>query len=385
MKFCIFLGMSELGFYAEVCVGDACVLLILLYSIKRLPTPQLKFGLFSKLVFWHIIYFFSDALWALVNDGVFAKNLITVLAVNYSNAVIISILFYSCFVFAEISSRPEMTRMQIQSLQTKLRIPIVIEAVLLLVSFVLAPKFWLKDNLEPNDFYYVVLMFLPFVYIMTPTFRCFSRVLKPQNRKNLKTYLVVASYVPCCIVAAALQVFYSLNTPIFCFGCTLIILFVYLNLQSQLISTDSLTSLNNRNQLEVFLQQQREQKSYYVVMVDVDHFKQINDTYGHIEGDNALVLVSSALKKACDRLGKSVFLCRYGGDEFLLVVPTDMPGYAVREIQECLREELSTRHGTQYYAIEVSIGYAGWDGDVSSFKDSIDKADQMMYVEKRSN
>jgi diguanylate cyclase (GGDEF)-like protein len=228
-------------------------------------------------------------------------------------------------------------------------------------------------------------MFIPFVYIMTPTFRCFSRVFKPQNRKNLKTYLVVASYVPCCIVAAALQVFYSLNTPIFCFGCTLIILFVYLNLQSQLISTDSLTSLNNRNQLEVFLQQQREQKSYYVVMVDVDHFKQINDTYGHIEGDNALVLVSSALKKACDRLGKSVFLCRYGGDEFLLVVPTDMPGYAVREIQECLREELSTRQGPRYYAIEVSIGYAGWDGDASSFKDSIDKADQMMYVEKRSN
>ena len=89
--------MSELGFYAEVCVGCACVLLILLYSIKRLPTPQLKFGLFSKLVFWHIIYFFSDALWALVNDGVIAKNFISVLAANYSNAVIISILFYSCF------------------------------------------------------------------------------------------------------------------------------------------------------------------------------------------------------------------------------------------------------------------------------------------------
>lgn len=376
--------MSELGFYAEVCGGCACVLLILLYSIKRLPTPQLKFGLFSKLVFWHIIYFFSDALWALVNDGVIAKNFISVLAANYSNAVIISILFYSCFVFAEISSRPEMTRAQIQSLQTKLRIPIVIEAVFLLVSFVAVPKFWLKENLEPNDLYYVVLLFLPFVYIMTPTFRCFSRVLKPQNRKNLKTYLVVASYVPCSIVAASLQVFYSLNAPIFCFGCTLIILFVYLNLQSQLISTDSLTSLNNRNQLEVFLQQQSEQKSYYVVMVDIDHFKQINDTYGHIEGDNALVLVSSALKKACNRLGKSVFLCRYGGDEFLLVVPTDMPGYAVREIQECLREELSTRQGPQYYAIEVSIGYAGWDGRVSSFKDSVVNADQMMYVEKCS-
>lgn len=377
--------MSEYAFYAKVCVGCACVLLILLYSIKRLPTPQLKFNLFSKLVFWHIVYFCSDAIWALVNDAVFTKNTYSVLAVNYLNAIIISILFYSCFVFAEISTRPEMTRAQIQSLQIKLRIPIIIEMVLLLVSFVVMPEFWLNENLEPGYLYYFVLMFIPFVYLMIPTVRCLVRTLKPQNRKNLKTYLIVASYVPCCVFAAAMQLFYSENIPIFCFGCTLIILFVYLNLQTQLISTDSLTSLNNRNQLEVFLQQQREQKSYYVVMVDVDHFKQINDTYGHIEGDNALVLVSSALKKACDRLGKSVFLCRYGGDEFLLVVPTDMPGYAVREIQECLREELSTRQGPQYYAIEVSIGYAGWDGDASSFKDSIDKADQMMYVEKRSN
>lgn len=377
--------MSDLVFYAEVCVGCVCVLLILLYSIKKLPTPQLKFSLFYKLVAWHIIYFVSDAIWALVNDGLIAKNVFSVLAINYTNAVIISILFYSCFVFAEISTRPEMTRAQIQSLQTKLRVPIIIETVLLLVLFVVAPSFWLNQDLEPIDPYYLISLFLPFVYLVTPTVRCLARAFKPQNRKNLKTYLIVASYVPCCILAAALQLFYSQNVPIFCFGCTLIILFVYLNLQNQLISTDTLTSLNNRNQLERFLQHQRDPKDYYVFMVDVDHFKQINDSYGHVEGDKALITVSKALKKACDCLGKSAFLCRYGGDEFLLVMPTGMPGYVVLVIRECLQDEILNRQKTLNYALEVSVGYASWDGQSSNFRESVVKADQMMYDNKRAS
>lgn len=102
--------MSVFVFYAEVSVGCACILMLLLYSINRLPTPQLKFMLFHRLVLCHIAYFVSDACWALVNDNVIPKNTFTVLAVNYSNAIIAAILFYSCFIYAEMSTRPEMTR-----------------------------------------------------------------------------------------------------------------------------------------------------------------------------------------------------------------------------------------------------------------------------------
>ena len=112
--------MSVFTFYTEVNIGCICVLMLLLYSIKRLPTPQQKFKLFYKLVLWHILYFASDSLWALVNDGTILKNTFTVLAVNYSNAIVAAFLFYSCFMYAEISTRPEMTRVQIQRLQAKL-------------------------------------------------------------------------------------------------------------------------------------------------------------------------------------------------------------------------------------------------------------------------
>ena len=376
--------MSTYVFYAYISIGCACILTVLLYSINRLPTPQLKFTLFRKLVLWHIAYFVSDALWALVNDGVIPKNTVTVLAVNYSNAIIAAVLFYSCFIYAEMSTRPDMTRAQISSLQAKLRIPIFVEMVVLLVSFAVSPDYWLDENLEPCDLYYFILSFLPFVYIISVTIRGVARGLKPQNRKNLKTYLIIASYTPGCIVAAGAQIFFSLTTPIFCFWCTLILLFVFLNSLNKLISTDPLTSLNNRNQLRRYLQLQRGAKNLHVIMVDVDHFKRINDTYGHIEGDRALMLVSRALKKACGRMDISIFLCRYGGDEFMLLAKTESPQEVIDQVRDCLKEEIANREGPHSYRIASSMGYARWDGDISSFKDCVASADQKMYEDKRS-
>lgn len=373
--------MSVFGFYVEVNAGCIVILLLLLYSIKRLPTPQVKYELFQTLVLWHIVYFISDSVWALVNDATFPKNTFTVLAVNYFNAIILPVVAYNCFMFAEISTRPEMTRRQIDRLQNKWRIPILLQTVALLISFGLAPDFWLDDQLEPVDFYYFILSFLPLIYWMAGTIRGLLRTRTMLNRANLGTYLIVASYTPGVLIAGGAQILFALTTPIFCFWCTAIILFAYLHMQNQLISTDSLTMLNNRNRLHDYLHQPREEKDSFVIMVDVDHFKQINDTYGHAEGDRALIIVSQALKKACERLGSSMFLCRYGGDEFLMIAQTEVPDDVVKEVRNCLQEEVSK--GARSYKIEASMGFARWDGNPESFKESMINADKRMYEDKR--
>ena len=376
--------MSVFGFYTEVNVGCVLILMLLLYSIKKLPTPLLKYPLFQKLVFWHIVYFISDSFWALVNDSVIPKNTFSVLTVNFLNAAIMPMVIYSCFVFAEISTRPDMTRKQIDCLQMKLLIPIFLQTFALLFSFVLAPNFWLDEDLEPRDLYYFILSFLPFVYLIVATIRGLIRASDLQNRPNLHTYLIVASYTPGVFIAGGAQILFSLTTPIFCFWCTFIILFAYLHLQNQLISTDSLTMLNNRNRLHHYLHQQRDDQESFVIMVDVDHFKQINDTYGHAEGDRALILVSRALKKACERMTYSMFLCRYGGDEFLMIAKTNVPDDVVKEIKECLQEEISNQERSLSYTIEASMGFARWDGNPESFKESLVYADKKMYETKRA-
>ena len=375
--------MSVFGFYVEVNLGCVCILMLLLYSIKRLPTPQLKYTLFQNLILWHIIYFISDSAWALVNDNVLPKNVITVLVVNYLNVVIMPVVAYSCFIFAEIGTRTDMTRKQIERFRFKLIIPIVLQALALFVTFCKFPDFWLDDQLEPIDFYYFLLSLLPMCYWIAATIRGLLRARNVQNRPNLRTYLVVASYTPGVLIAGGAQVIFSLTTPLFCFWCTFIILFVYLHLQNHLISTDSLTMLNNRNRLHHYLHQQRDEKDSFVIMVDVDHFKQINDTYGHAEGDKALVLVSQALKKACERLSYSMFLCRYGGDEFLLIAQTDVPNKVVNQIRECLQEEIANQKHSLSYTIEASVGFARWDGHPESFKESMINADKKMYEDKR--
>ena len=376
--------MSVFGFYTEVNVGCVLILMLLLYSIKRLPTPHLKYDLFQKLVLWHIIYFLSDSAWALVNDSVIPKNTFSVLTVNFLNAAILPAVAYSCFSFAEMSTRPEMTRKQIECFQVKLRIPIVLEMVALLASFIYAPGFWLDENLEPRDLYYYILVFLPLVYFVTATVRGLLRVRRLENRVNLQTYLLMASYTPGALIAGGAQILFALTTPIFCFWCTFIILFAYLHLQNQLISTDSLTMLNNRNRLHHYLHQQRDDRESFVIMVDVDHFKQINDTYGHAEGDRALILVSRALKKACERMTYSMFLCRYGGDEFLMIAKTNVPDDVVKEIKVCLQEEILNQERSLSYTIEASMGFARWDGNPDSFKESLVYADKKMYETKRA-
>ena len=318
-----------------------------------------------------------------MNDGVLPKNVFSVLAVNYLNVVIIPFVAYSCFIFAEIGTRTDMTRKQIERLQLKLLIPIVLQAIVLLVSFCWSPDFWLDERLEPIDFYYFILSFTPMCYWVAATIRGLVRARQAQNRPNLRTYLVVASYTPGVLIAGGAQVIFSLTTPLFCFWCTFIILFVYLHMQNQLISTDSLTMLNNRNRLHHYLHQQRDEKDSFVIMVDVDHFKQINDTYGHAEGDKALVLVSQALKKACESLSYSMFLCRYGGDEFLMIAQTDVPDDVVNKIKECLQEEIANQKRSLSYTIEASVGFARWDGHPESFKESMINADKKMYEDKR--
>lgn len=70
--------MNVFGFYVAINLGCVGILLLLFYSIKKLPTPQLKYELFQKLILWHIAYFVNDSLWALVNDSVIPKNIFTV-------------------------------------------------------------------------------------------------------------------------------------------------------------------------------------------------------------------------------------------------------------------------------------------------------------------
>src|ERR1044071_9454894 len=125
---------------------------------------------------------------------------------------------------------------------------------------------------------------------------------------------------------------------------------------------DPLTNLFNRRYLEETLERElaragRERYSVCVIMIDLDHFKRVNDTYGHEAGDEVLKTVAITLSEHCRR---GDFACRYGGEEFVIVMP-NMSMDTVYERAEMIRQSLNSLrmpYRDDLLAITISMGIA---------------------------
>lgn len=163
------------------------------------------------------------------------------------------------------------------------------------------------------------------------------------------------------------------------------------NEQLKLLSSrDGLTGLFNRRRFDELLAEEwqrgiRNQHSIAVLLVDIDHFKPYNDTYGHLLGDNTLRSVANCLASATRRHVDRV--ARYGGEEFVAILP-DTDDTGAMQVAETMRHmitELAIPHSASPTAacITVSIGVAT---QVPTPEDSgialIDRADSALYLAK---
>ena len=150
---------------------------------------------------------------------------------------------------------------------------------------------------------------------------------------------------------------------------------------------DPLTGLFNRRYLIDFFQREqaralRERTSLAVVMIDLDHFKQLNDTHGHLVGDEVLQAVAQHLQ---DNLRGTDAVFRIGGEEFLLILPGVELPEAVSRV-DCLREqltasELPTRAGIMN--VTLSAGVALWPSHGHALEELMQAADRALYQAKR--
>ncbi len=149
---------------------------------------------------------------------------------------------------------------------------------------------------------------------------------------------------------------------------------------------DSLTGLYNRRYLDETLDREvararREGNPLSLVMMDIDHFKDVNDTYGHQVGDEVLRVLAATL--LADIRAEDV-ACRYGGEEFLILLP-NMPLVAALERAESWRAEvaaLQIRHGGFQLQFTVSLGVASYPEHGKTPDDLTRGADQALYRAK---
>jgi polar amino acid transport system substrate-binding protein len=176
----------------------------------------------------------------------------------------------------------------------------------------------------------------------------------------------------------------------------LIILFFYfkqLKLQKQLkilVATDSMTKLYNRryfeDSAEQFLQlAKRNNTDLSLIMLDVDNFKKVNDTYGHKVGDIVLIKLAEILQ---DLSRKSDIICRFGGEEFLILLPqTDLEGtkFMAEKIRAYIEEFALQLDTANQLKFTVSLGVSQVDiFQDKNIEDGIKRADDALYDAKNS-
>ena len=166
---------------------------------------------------------------------------------------------------------------------------------------------------------------------------------------------------------------------------TVMMLYFYIRNLETMVSADSLTRLNNRGQIDRYMEQvqYRENVNTYAMMLDIDHFKEINDSFGHAEGDRALVILADSLKTVVRNRSTPIFLARFGGDEFILIAHLKDED-ALKELIREIRAEIAAqcRAAGTPYQISVGIGYSELRQGQDSFQLCMQRADQNLYLDK---
>ncbi len=153
--------------------------------------------------------------------------------------------------------------------------------------------------------------------------------------------------------------------------------------------TDGLTGIRNRQYfdkkyLAEVRRSRREHTCLSVVMIDIDHFKKVNDTYGHTTGDKCIRVVARVLRETLRRPSDDI--CRYGGEEFALILPnTDEEG--ARLVAESMRENVeNTEIDTDHGPLKLTLSAGVCSSIVLTAEDEknlLEKADEALYVAKQ--
>lgn len=156
----------------------------------------------------------------------------------------------------------------------------------------------------------------------------------------------------------------------------------------QLAITDPLTQLFNRRKFEElsfreFERSRRYHRPLCVIMIDLDQFKLINDTHGHLAGDQALVTLATTFKQSLRTIDT---LARVGGEEFAVLLPEtaaiEALATAERLRKGCEQLDLSSSQGDIY--LTISLGVAELDDACLTLAELVDRADHALYASKRS-
>lgn len=269
-------------------------------------------------------------------------------------------------------------------------LPVIINIIFTIVSLFGGLKGKSIFNIDENNVYhrgdlYGLMVIMSYSYLVYS----FSVLIKNKDLIDLSEYKSLRLFAIPPFIGGILQsLIFGLKLTWLSMALSMFIIFLYV--QNNLLHIDMLTGLYNRRQLErylkVFFDKRKgsSPKKIGGVLLDVNDFKYINDTFGHNEGDKALCLVAEILRKGFD---KDDFIFRYAGDEFVVLCNTENWKQLKNRIDNLNKviEEFN-QDSKLPYNIEISKGYSLFENSVEITEDLfIKKIDKLMYDDKDKN
>ena len=252
-----------------------------------------------------------------------------------------------------------------------------ISIVLLVINIFYPLVFSVSDGRYQRGFAYIIFLIFAAFYILDSLYLYVKRV-----RKNgsLKLFPVHIFLIP-VILGVVIQAFF-VEISITWTSIAISVAGIMTALKNEMIFTDCLTGLYNRVYLEFLHKRACNKKDCWVsgIMIDLNGFKQINDNYGHAEGDLALCIVADLLRKSFSEYG---VVTRYAGDEFVIMLNTT-DDQLIQKIIKSAKKNFVTENekNDKPYQLSASMGYAITNLSNETIDDFMNRIDEQMYQDK---
>ena len=252
-----------------------------------------------------------------------------------------------------------------------------ISIVLLVINIFYPLVFSVSDGRYQRGFAYIIFLIFAAFYILDSLYLYVKRVKK---NGSLKLFPVHIFLIP-VILGVVIQAFF-VEIAITWTSITISVAGIMTALKNEIIFTDCLTRLYNREYLEFLHKRACNKKDCWVsgIMIDLNGFKQINDNYGHAEGDLALCIVADLLRKSFSEYG---VVTRYAGDEFVIMLNTS-DDQLIQKIIKSAKKNFVTENekNDKPYQLSASMGYAITNLSNETIDDFMNRIDEQMYQDK---
>lgn len=252
-----------------------------------------------------------------------------------------------------------------------------ISIVLLVINIFYPLVFSVSDGRYQRGFAYIIFLIFAAFYILDSLYLYVKRVKK---NGSLKLFPVHIFLIP-VILGVVIQAFF-VEIAITWTSIAISVAGIMTALKNEIIFIDCLTGLYNRMYLEFLHKRACNKKDCWVsgIMIDLNGFKQINDNYGHAEGDLALCIVADLLRKSFSEYG---VVTRFAGDEFVIMLNTTDEQLIQKIIKSAKKNfVIENEKNNKPYQLSASMGYAITNLSNETIDDFMNRIDEQMYQDK---